>query len=296
MAGGDGQHPVVQVERRGPVCRLTLDSPANRNALSTRLLAELALALREVQADPDVRAVVLTATGPAFCSGADLAERLAAAGAAAAPGAPAGAPARAPAGAPAARDAVPADDGGDHAPAASLPDVLSLLVSLPQPVVARVGGHVRAGGLGLVAACDLAVAADHATFAFTEVRVGVAPAVIAVPALRVMGRRAFARYALTGEVFGAAEAAAAGLLTAAMPAAELDGWVAGALDGVLRSSPPAVAATKDLLEGLGGRGWDEAMSTAAALSDDLFGSDGAAEGMAAFLARRPPSWVVGDPG
>ena len=268
------------------MCRLTLDSPANRNALSSRLLAELALALREIQADPEVRAVVLTAAGPAFCSGADLGERLAGAGAG---GAREGA-----------GDGDPDGDGdGDAAagdgPAASLPEVLSLLAEVPQPVVARVAGHVRAGGMGLVAACDLAVAAHDATFAFTEVRVGVAPAVIAVPALRVMGRRAFARYALTGEVFGAAEAVAAGLLTAAVPAAELDPWVGRALGGVLRSSPPAVAATKDLLEGVDGRGWHAAMATAAALSEELFASPAAAEGMAAFLARRPPSWVVEGP-
>jgi methylglutaconyl-CoA hydratase len=293
VAGGEEQRPVVQVERRGPVCRLTLDSPANRNALSTRLLAELALALREVQADPDVRAVVLAATGPAFCSGADLGERLAAAGVAGRGDGPgAGAAVAELAGD---RASAPVDGPGDDSRAASLPDVLSLLASLPQPVVARVQGPVRAGGMGLVAACDLAVAADDATFAFTEVRVGVAPAVIAVPALRVMGRRAFARWALTGDVFGAAEAVAAGLLTAAVPAGDLDRWVAGAVAGVLRSSPPAVAATKDLLEGLDGRGWDEAMTTAAALSEDLFASPAAAEGMAAFLARRPPSWVVEAP-
>jgi methylglutaconyl-CoA hydratase len=264
--------PLVRAGRRGPVAVLTLDSPQNRNALSSPLLAELALALREVQADPDARAVVLTATGPVFCSGADLRERL---GRLAAP-----TPTQARVG-----------EDEDGRPPATLGEVVSLLAELPQPVVARVNGHVRAGGMGLVAACDLAVAVDTATFAFTEVRIGVAPAVVAVPALRVMGRRAFSRYALTGEEFSAVEAVAAGLLTASVAPANLDPWVAAAVSGVLRSSPAAVAATKDLLEGLDGRGWGESMATAATLSEELFATSAAAEGMAAFLEGRLPSWA-----
>jgi methylglutaconyl-CoA hydratase len=253
------QEGLVRAERRGPVVTVTLDSPRNRNALSVRLLAELGGALRAVQADPDVRAVVLTGTGTVFCSGADLQERL------------------------------HPPTGGQPV---SLPEVLSCLADLPQPVVARVNGHVRAGGMGLVAACDLAVAPASATFAFTEVRVGVAPAVIAVPALRVMDRRSLARYALTGEPFGAAEAVTAGLLTATVEDETLDRWVAGAVDGILRSSPSAVAATKALLGELAGQGWAEAMAGARALSEELFVSPAAAEGMAAFLEKRSPSWVV----
>jgi enoyl-CoA hydratase/carnithine racemase len=223
------------------------------------MLAELAAALRGVQGDPDVRVVELTGTGTVFCSGADLGERL----------------------------DPPAASRGQP----SLPEVLSMLVELDQPVVARVNGHARAGGLGLVAACDLAVAPSTATFAFAEVRVGVAPAVIAVPALRVMDRRSFARYSLTGDVFGAAEAVTAGLLTATVDAAALDDWVAGAVASFLRSSPPAVAATKRLMEDIVGRSRQEAMASAAALSDEMFRSPGAAEGMAAFLEKRLPSWV-----
>ncbi len=185
----------------------------------------------------------------------------------------------------------PPEDGDRTA---LLPEVLSCLVGLPQPVIARVNGHVRAGGLGLVAASDLAVAAPSATFAFTEVRVGLAPAIVAVPGLRVMDRRAFARYALTGDPFGAADAVAAGLLTATTD--DVDGWVAGIVASVLRSSPAAVAATKGLCGwaagGPGGAAWDDAIGAAEALSDELFSSADGVEGMAAFFEKRPARWVV----
>lgn len=237
---------------------MTLDSPRNRNALSSRLLAELLATLEQVQVDPEVRAVVLTGEGSVFCSGVDLDERL-------------------------------------HPPAeqpATLPEVLSCLVSLPQPVVARVNGHVRAGGMGLVASCDLAVAPAAASFAFTEVRVGVAPAVIAVPVLRLMARRAFVRYALTGDVFGAEEALSAGLLTAVAPdLGAVDTWVDGVVASVLRAAPTAVTASKGLPAMIDGRPWDEAMAAAESLSDELFAAAAAVEGMAAFLEKRSPSWT-----
>jgi methylglutaconyl-CoA hydratase len=261
VVGSDSEdaRPLVRVERRGPVVVVTLDSPHNRNALSARLMNELSVGLHEARADPDVRAVVLTGTGTVFCSGADLQERLH--------------PGTAPA-------------------AVTLPEILTAIASLPQPVVARVNGHVRAGGMGLVAACDLAVAPLEATFAFTEVRVGVAPAIIAVPAVRRMGRRAFDRFTLTGDVFGAPAAAESGLLTASVPdVAGLDAWVEAALASVLRSSPQAVAATKGLAP-LADASWEDAMSAAETLSDQLFASAAAAEGMAAFLEKREPTWVV----
>ena len=173
----------------------------------------------------------------------------------------------------------------------SLPDVLTAIVSMPQPVIARVNGHVRAGGMGLVCACDLAVAPAHATFSFSEVRVGVAPAVIAVPALRRMSRRAFDRYALTGDVFEAPAAVTAGVLTAAVTdVAELDRWVTDVVGSILRSAPSAVRATKGLPD-LVARPWAEALDAATELSERLFKSPAATEGMAAFLEKRPPSWV-----
>ncbi len=246
--------PLVGVHHSEGIRTLTLDSPHNRNALSAQLLEELDRALRDATGDEDVRAIVLTGAGTVFCSGADLAER------------------------------------GSAAPN-RMPDILTCIVESPVPVIARVNGHARAGGLGLIAAADLAVAASASTFAFTEVRVGVAPAMILVPALRVMDRRFLARMTLTGERFDAGEAADAGLLSAVVDdEAALNAWVAAQTDALRQAAPGAVRATKALLRGLPGRGWAESLSEAARTSAALFAGTEAAEGMAAFLEKRRPAW------
>ncbi len=222
--------------------------------MSAQLLEELDRALRDATGDEDVRAIVLTGAGTVFCSGADLAER------------------------------------GSAAPN-RMPDILTCIVESPVPVIARVNGHARAGGLGLIAAADLAVAATASTFAFTEVRVGVAPAMILVPALRVMDPRFLARMTLTGDRFGAGEAADAGLLSAVVDdEAALDAWVAAQTDALRQAAPGAVRATKALLRGLPGRGWAENLADAARTSAALFAGAEAAEGMDAFLEKRRPAW------
>ena len=233
---------------------VTLDSPANRNALSSRLLHELERALRDATRDSEVRAVVLTATGTVFCSGADLSER------------------------------------GTAAPNL-MPDILTTVVQSPVPVIARVNGHARAGGLGLIAACDMAAAPESATFAFTEVRVGVAPAMILVPALRVMDHRFLAHATLTGERFGAREAAAAGLLSAVTEdEASLDTWVEERTKSIRQGAPGAIRATKELVRTMSSRGWSDGLAEAAAVSAELFAGAEAAEGMDAFLQKRRPLW------
>ncbi len=233
---------------------ITLDSPHNRNALSARLLDELYDALRDATEASALRAIVLTGSGTVFCSGADLSERGAAA------------PNR-------------------------MPDVLTCIVESPVPVIARVNGHARAGGIGLIAASDMAAAPAGATFAFTEVRVGVAPAMILVPALRVMDRRSLARMVLTGERFDANDAAATGLLSAVVADdAALDAWVDAQTGALRQSAPGAVSVTKDLLRTLPAREWAEGLAAAAATSASLFAGPEAAEGMEAFLEKRAPSW------
>ncbi len=245
---------LVGVQHEGGVRTLTLNSPENRNALSARLLEELELALRDATRDAEVRAVVITGAGTVFCSGADLSER------------------------------------GSAAPN-RMPAILTTMVESPVPVIARVNGHARAGGLGLVAAADMAVAPESATFAFTEVRVGVAPAMIMVPALRVMDPRFLARMTLTGERFGAHEAVAAGLLSAATAdLVTLDEWVAEQTTAIRQAAPGALRATKGLLRDLPGHDWEEGLRTSAAISADLFAGAEAAEGMEAFLQKRRPSW------
>ncbi|GAA1014297.1 cyclohexa-1,5-dienecarbonyl-CoA hydratase [Streptomyces sp. F-3] len=230
---------------------LSLDSPDNRNALSAALVGELAAALADCAEDDEVRAVVLTHTGTTFSAGADL------------------------------RDPPRPD---------ALTGLLRQIVALPRPVVARVDGHVRAGGLGLLAACDIAVASHRATFAFTEVRIGVAPAVISLPLLPRADPRALARYVLTGERFDAAEAVRTGLVTAAGD--DVDAVLEPVLDGLRRSSPQALAETKRLLAARVLEAFDRDAADLTALSARLFSSAQAREGMTAFLERRDPSWVV----
>jgi methylglutaconyl-CoA hydratase len=245
---------LVNVEDTGAVRTLTLDSPHNRNALSSRLLSELSEALRDATTDGAVRVIVLTATGSVFCSGADLSER-------------------------------------GTATTTAMPDIITAIRLAPVPVIARVNGHARAGGLGLIAAADLAVAASGSTFAFSEVRVGVAPAMILVPALHVAASRFLTRMTLTGERFSAGDAAQAGLLTDVVDdGAALDPWVAGEIASILKSAPGAVAATKALLHELPQATFSDALSMAAARSAELFAGTEAAEGMDAFLNKRTPSW------
>ncbi|MEV5513015.1 enoyl-CoA hydratase family protein [Streptomyces flaveolus] len=230
---------------------LTLDSPHNRNALSAALVAELADALARAGEDTGVRAVVLTHTGTTFSAGADL------------------------------RDPPDPD---------ALVALLRQIVELPKPVIARVTGHVRAGGLGLLAACDVAVASSTSTYAFTEVRIGVAPAVISLTVLPRTDPRALARHYLTGERFDAAEAARTGLVTAAGD--DVDAVLASVLDGVRRASPQGLAETKRLLTARVLEAFDRDAAALTALSARLFSSPQAREGMTAFLERRDPEWVV----
>ncbi|MGW7252779.1 enoyl-CoA hydratase family protein [Streptomyces sp. NPDC054834] len=242
---------------------LSLDSAGTRNALSAALVGELADALTDCAKDTDVRAVVLTHTGTTFCAGADL------------------------------RDPPPLsaslERGDPHHPDA-LVALLRQIVELPKPVVARITGHVRAGGLGLLAACDIAAASIRSDFAFTEVRIGVAPAVISLTVLPRTDPRALARHYLTGERFDAAEAVRLGLLTTAGD--DVDAVLEPILDGLRRSSPQGLAETKQLLTARVLEAFDRDAADLTALSARLFSSPQAREGMTAFLERRDPSWAL----
>lgn len=240
---------IVTSRERG-IATLTLDSPANRNALSARLVAELRDSLTACAADDTVRAVVLAHTGSTFCAGADL--------------------------------KAPPD------PEAFV-GLMREVVALPRPVVARVDGHVRAGGLGLLAACDIAVAGEASSFALTESRLGLAPAVISLTLLPRVDRTAANRYYLTGERFDAAEAARIGLVTVA--AEDVDKALVPVLDGLRRASPQGLAASKELVTATVLRSFDQYAEDLIARSAALFASDEAREGMTAFLERRDPAWV-----
>ncbi|WP_375486487.1 enoyl-CoA hydratase family protein [uncultured Mycobacterium sp.] len=245
----------------GHVARLTLDSPHNRNALSSTLVSQLHQGLRDAAADPQVRVVVLGHTGGTFCAGADLSEA----------------------------------SGGDPFEMAAerareLAALLRAIVELPLPVIGAINGHVRAGGFGLVGACDIAVAGPHSSFALTEARIGVAPAIISLTLLPKMSARAAARYYLTGEKFDAHEAAGVGLIT--MAADDVDAAVAKLVAEVRRGSPQGLAASKALTTAAVLEGFDRDAERLSVDSARLFASDEAREGMLAFLQKRPPRWAA----
>lgn len=235
------------------VATITLDSPHNRNALSRRLVAGLFAHLERADADDEVKVVVIRAEGTAFCSGADLSE---------------------------------ASEDGMAEGARAMVEMQRRIVALSKPVVTRLHGAVRAGGIGIVAASDIAISAADATYALTEVRLGLTPAVISLTVLPRLTSRAAALTSLTGEVFTGAEAADMGLVTRAVPVEELDAAVARVCASLVAGSPQGLRETKallarDLLDRIDGRGEE-----LAALSARLFGSDAAREAMTAFLTRK----------
>jgi methylglutaconyl-CoA hydratase len=239
-------HLVVQ----SGIATVTLDSPANRNALSTQLQAELHDALEHSAGDDSVRVVVLDHTGPVFCAGMDLTGP---------------------------RDAVN-----------KFPGILERIWTHPKPVVAKLAGPARAGGVGIVAAADIAVAAHDVTFAFTEVRLGVVPAVISVTVLARLSPHAAHELLLTGETFGASRAVAVGLLNSAVPAEQLDAEVDRYTGMLVKGGPEALTMTKQLL-----RAPTTSQNYAAMLelSAARFASAEGREGIRAFAEKRPASWV-----
>jgi methylglutaconyl-CoA hydratase len=254
---------VVETELTGGVLTVTLADEANRNALGARLVGELVDALDDADADPAVRVVVLTNRGSVFCAGADLSER-----------------------------------ASEDAPAAirSPQELFGRFARSPKPYVGRIAGHCVAGGMGLAAAMDISIAAEDAKFGFTEVRVGVAPAVISVVCIPKL-RPADARAAfLRGSRFSAAEAAEMGLVNAAVPADRLDEEVDAVVTDLLAGGPGAIAAAKRLLAEVPGTPVDEAFRWTGELSAQLFATEEAREGMRAFLEKRPAAWTRPPPG
>jgi enoyl-CoA hydratase len=249
---------LVRYEVAGAIATLTLDSPHNRNALSMQLVQELTDYLAGAASDDTVRAIVITHTGTVFCAGADLREQSA--------------------------------EGGPERGTQRMLGLLKAVIETPKPIIARVDGAARAGGVGLVGSCDLAFASRASTFAFTEVRLGLAPAIISLTTLGRLTERAAARYCLTGETFDATAAAAAGLLTAA--ADDLDAELEVVLTALRACSPQGLAATKPLTTAAALDRFAAQAEPMRALSARLFASAEAREGMAAFLQKRPPSWAA----
>ncbi len=245
---------LVRLEIADEIGSITLDSQHNRNALSMQLIAELGAAITEAE-ESSVRAIVVRHDGPAFCAGADLKERSAGSGA------------------------------PDSRP---MVQVMERLMETDRPTIAAVEGAVRAGGIGLMASCDLVVVDASVTFALTEVRIGVAPAIISVPILRRVSAGKIAAAMLTGEQFDAREARDIGLVT------HVTDDVASQVDtlchGIRAGAPRAVAETKRLLHRVPTLDRATAFVEMRSLSDELFRGPDAFEGMAAFREKRPPVW------
>lgn len=251
--------PVTRYDRRGRAAWITLASPATRNALSDAMVRELSAHLRIATDDPEVRAIVLTGDGPAFCAGADLKNR-----------------------------------GGSAAGGAAENPFVGILKQIwhnPKPVIAAVNGHAFGGGVGLVAAADIAVSADAVQFSFSEVRIGVIPAMISVVVLPKLGIHHGMRLFLTGERFGAAQAQGYGLVHRVVPAAELGAAVQAEIDAIALGGPEAVAEAKRLVRTIPQLPMDEGFAYAEKKIAALFKSAEAAEGMTAFAQKRKPRWA-----
>ena len=244
------------------VATITLADHERRNVLSEQAMSALGRYLDDSREDRSVRVVVLTGEGNTFCAGADLSG--------------------------ASRTD---DDSFAGSGPRALVRVLEAIVEHPAPVVARVQGHVAGGGNGLVAACDISVVAESARFAFSEVRVGVAPAVISVVCLARMHPTDARELLLTGERVTAERVLRAGLVTAVVPDDALDATVQAYVGQLLLGGPTALQRTKELLRLVPRLPVEDAFDWTAELSGHLFASDEGREGMAAFLDRRRPSWA-----
>lgn len=251
---------IVHYQLRDQIAVVTLDSPLNRNALSASLRAQLLSSLRTAESDRRVRAVLLTHTGPVFCSGLDLTET-----------------------------------HRHGTPGPGLIELVQILQHLTRsrlPIVAKVGGPARAGGIGLLAAADLVIASAAADFAFTEVRLGLVPATILLPVLRRVPKFAARELMLTGDVFDARRAAAIGLVNQLVPdePGALDAAVDAVLNSLRQGAPAAQAHLKVLLNSTLVDTDDEHYARLVAESTDAFGTGEAAEGLRARLERRAPAW------
>ena len=249
----DAPTELVHYAVTGAIATITLDSQHNRNALSRQLVTELFEGLRRAEADDDVRVVLVRAEGKVFCSGADLAE---------------------------------ATEGGMEEGARRIVELQRLIVSMDKPVVTRLHGAVRAGGIGIVAASDIAIAADDATFALTEVKLGLAAAIISLTVHHRMSPRASSLTTLGGEVFTGRDAAAYGLVTTAVAAGDLDAEVERVCASLATGAAQGLRESKRILNADLVRRIDERGDEMAALSATLFASDEAREAMTAFLSRK----------
>jgi methylglutaconyl-CoA hydratase len=250
---------LTKLERRGAAAWIRLDSDSNRNALSAELIAELLGHLQDVMADDASRCVVLTGNGAAFCAGADLKNR----------------------------GAAIAREGDEESPFVK---ILKLLWRGPKPVIAGVNGPAFGGGVGLAAACDIAIGAEDARFSFSEVRVGLVPATVSVLVVRKIGEHHARRLFLTGERFDAEQARRYGILHRVVKRDRLEAAIEQEVDAICKGGPIAIREAKELVHRVASLPLDDAFVFAEQMITRLFASPEGDEGRAAFAAKRAPAW------
>ncbi len=260
-SGGSGNDPILYSVASG-VATITLNMADQKNSLSDVLVGSLSAMLDRAIADPAARVIVLTNVGNTFCAGANLKS---------------------------ARPGVA--DTDDEEEKRSFVDVFQQMMESPKPVIGRIDGHATGGGVGLVAACDISVMRNDAKIGFTEVRLGVAPAVISVVCLPKMSRADASELFLTGDRFTPARAAEAGLINRAVEPDHLDDTVAEMISMVVRGGPEALAAAKELINRVPEMELKAAFEWTTVRSRELFVSDEAKAGIAAFNARADAPWV-----
>ncbi|MGH8848025.1 MAG: enoyl-CoA hydratase/isomerase family protein [Polaromonas sp.] len=257
----------LQLTVQAGVATLVLNRPEVRNAFNDEVIAEFTQAFGELGTREEVRCVVLAAAGQAFCAGADLnwMRRMA--------------------------DYSHAENLAD---AAQLAEMLRAIYECPKPTIARIQGDVFAGGMGLVAACDMALSVDTATYCLSEVKLGLIPATISPYVIRAMGARSAHRYFLTAERFGAAEAHRIGFVHEVVSADQLDAKVSEITQALVNASPAAVKACKQLVQDVAGREITAPLiaSTVQGIAD-IRSSEQGKEGVQSFLQKRKPSWIGG---
>jgi len=256
-------YETIRVERGGPVARVVCDRPEVRNALDARMIAELTDAFDTLSADASVRAVVLRGEGAAFSGGADVNYM---------------------------RASLDLGEAENEADARRLSAMFAAIDGCAPPVVARVHGAALGGGSGLVAACDIVIAADDALFGFTEARLGIVPAVISPFVLRKIGQSQARALFVTGERFDAARAARIGLVHEVVPVAQLDAAVDRTIAAILECGPQATRVAKTIARSVQGMSADEARAWTAKTIARLRASDEGQEGLRAFFDKRMPAW------
>lgn len=259
-----GRFSTISVESNGSFARLTLNRPARRNAIDGRMVTELRELFEELTREQSLRGIVLAATGSVFCAGADIQWM---------------------------QSAAPVSHSQAMDDARHLTLMFRAIDECPCPVIARVQGPAFGGGIGLMAVCDIVVAAEDATFSLSEARLGLIPAVIAPFLLRKTGESFLRRYCLTGETFSASAAHRSGLVHDVVPPSDLDDRITEVVEAIMRLAPQAVRESKALIHRIVPLSDGDRWAACTAANAGARGGPEAEEGLRAFVERRLPRWA-----